>query len=143
MKNVEEFYPLSPMQEGMLFHHLYAPEAGDYVLQSHSRLEQQLDVVAFEQAWQRVVDRHTTFRTFFVWEGIKQPIQVVQRQVKLPLEQEDWRGLAKAEQEAALKTFLGQDRVRGFNLNQAPLMRLVLLRLDQQSYYFIWTHHHL
>ncbi len=143
MKNVEEFYPLSPVQEGMLFHNLYAPEAGDYVLQSHSRLAKQLDVAAFGRAWQRLVDRHTALRTFFVWEGIKKPIQVVQRQVKLPLEQQDWRGMDQAEQEAALQTFLHQDRVRGFNLNRAPLMRLVLIRLDQQSYYFIWTHHHL
>ena len=51
--------------------------------------------------------------------------------------------MEKAEQEAALKRFLHEDRVRGFNLNQAPLMRLVLIRLDQQSYYFIWSHHHL
>ena len=143
MKNVEEFYPLSPVQEGMLFHNLFAPEAGDYVLQSHSLLEKQIDVAAFERAWQSVVDRHTALRTFFVWEGIKKPIQVVQRGVRLPLEQQDWRGMEKSEQEAALKTFLQQDRLRGFKLNQAPLMRLVLIRLDQQSYYFIWSHHHL
>jgi hypothetical protein len=143
MKNVEEFYPLSPIQEGMLFHNLYAPEAGDYILQFNCLLERLPEVEGFEQAWQSVVDRHTVLRTFFVWEGVKRPIQVVQRQVKLPLEQQDWRKLEKAEQEEALKSFLVKDRARGFDLNRAPLMRLVLIRLDEQSYYFIWTHHHL
>jgi amino acid adenylation domain-containing protein/non-ribosomal peptide synthase protein (TIGR01720 family)/FkbM family methyltransferase len=142
-QGIEEFYPLSPVQEGMLFHNLYAPQAGDYILQSHSLLEKQPDVVAFEQAWQHVVDRHTVLRTFFVWEGVKRPIQVVQRQVKLPLEQQDWSGLEKLEQQKQLKTFLLEDRARGFDLNRAPLMRLVLIRLDEHSYYFIWTHHHL
>lgn len=143
MKEIEQYYPLSPVQEGMLFHNLYAPEAGDYILQSHCLLERRLDVAAFAQAWQSVVDRHTALRTFFVWEGIKKPIQVVQRQVKLPLEQQDWRGKGEAEQQEELKTFLLKDRARGFDLNRAPLMRLVLIHLAEQKYYFIWTHHHL
>jgi hypothetical protein len=143
MKAVEQFYPLSPLQEGMLFHSLYAPQAGDYILQFNCVLERLPEVAAFEQAWQSVVDRHTVLRTFFVWEGVKRPIQVVQRQVKLPLEQQDWSGLEKLEQQKQLKTFLLEDRTRGFDLNRAPLMRLVLIRLDKQSYYFIWTHHHL
>jgi hypothetical protein len=143
MKNVEEFYPLSPLQEGMLFHNLYAPEAGDYILQFNCLLERLPEVEGFEQAWQRVVDRHSVLRTFFVWEGVKRPIQVVQRDVKLSLEQQDWRGMEKSEQEEAFKSFLVQDRARGFDLNRAPLMRLVLIRLDEQRYYFIWTLHHL
>jgi len=142
-QDIEQFYPLSPVQEGMLFHNLHAPEAGDYILQFNCLLERLPQVAGFEQAWQSVVDRHTVLRTFFVWEGVKRPIQVVQRQVKLPLEQQDWRGMEKTEQEEALKTFLLKDRARGFDLNRAPLMRLVLIRLDDQSYYFIWTHHHL
>jgi alpha-ketoglutarate-dependent taurine dioxygenase len=143
MKNIEQFYPLSPVQEGMLFHNLYAPQAGDYVLQLNCLLERQLDVAAFERAWQSVVDRHTVLRTFFVWEGVKKPIQVVQREVALSLEREDWSGIEQSEQQRRLQTFLRKDRARGFNLNRAPLMRLMLIRLDEQRYYFIWTHHHL
>ncbi len=143
MKNVEQFYPLSPVQEGMLFHNLYAPRAGDYVLQLNCVLERGLDVGAFERAWQCVVDRHAVLRTFFVWEGVKKPIQVVQRQVRLPLVLHDWRGVEESERQRRLKTFLLEDRERGFDLNRAPLMRLVLIRLDDESHYFVWTHHHL
>lgn len=143
MKNIEQFYPLSPVQEGMLFHNLYAPSAGDYVCQMHFLLDEQLDVTAFERAWQSVVDRHAVLRTFIVWEGVKKPIQVVQREVKVPLEQQDWRGLEKLDQQEQLKTLLLDDRARAFDLNRAPLMRLVLIRLADHSYYFIWTHHHL
>ena len=143
MKNVEQFYPLSPVQEGMLFHNLYAPQAGTYVSQLNCLLETGIEVSAFEQAWQSVVDRHTVLRTFFVWEGIKEPIQVVQRQVKLPLEQQDWRDIEKLEQQKQLKALMLKDRARGFDVNRAPLMRLMLIRLGEQSYSFLWTTHHL
>src|SRR5690348_14050565 len=96
--NVEAAYPLSPMQQGMLFHSLAAPESGFYITQFVYSIEH-LNVAAFAQAWQRVVDRHAILRTAFAWERIEKPLQVVGRRVKLPLAQHDLRGLAPAEQE--------------------------------------------
>jgi hypothetical protein len=78
-KQVEDLYPLSPMQRGMLFHSLYAPESGVYCTQLSCVLEGDLKLEAFEQAWQQVVDTHPILRTAFVWEGRDKPLQVVQR----------------------------------------------------------------
>jgi amino acid adenylation domain-containing protein len=141
-RKIETVYPLSPMQAGMLFHSLYAPESGVYFEQYSCTLHGDLDVLAFEQAWQRVVDRHTVLRTAFAWKSLDQMVQMVHQRVKLPLEQQDWRALSPPEQETHLKNFTQQERHRGFDLSRAPLMRLALLRTAEDAHYFVWSLHH-
>ncbi len=141
-KNVEDFYPLSPMQQGMLFHSLYAPESGVYVEQMSCTLCGGLNVPAFEQAWQQVVDRHSILRTSFVTQGLKEPVQVVHRRVSLPIERQDWRGLPQAEQAARLDAFLQAEQQRGFVLSEAPLMRLAIMQIAEDAHEFVWCHHH-
>jgi amino acid adenylation domain-containing protein len=143
LENVEDFYPLSPMQQGLLFHALYSPQAGVYIVQLSSALSGDLDLDVFERACQRVVERHEVFRTFFVWEGVETPVQVVEREVKLPFERHDWRTLAPEEQQEGLRAFLEADRARGFQLSKAPLMRVILIRRSEEDYQLIWSHHHL
>jgi amino acid adenylation domain-containing protein len=141
--NVEDFYPLSPMQQGMLFHTLYSPNSGVYFEQLTCTLRKLANPQAFKQAWQQVTDRHPILRTSFVWEGVKEPVQVVYRQVQLPWEECDWQGLAPAAQQQHLETFLKSDRELGFDMRQPPLMRMTLIKLAKDTYYFIWSHHHL
>ncbi|MEG4517835.1 MULTISPECIES: amino acid adenylation domain-containing protein [unclassified Microcoleus] len=141
--NVEDFYPLSPMQQGMLFHTLYSPNSGVYFEQLTCTLRKLANAQAFKQAWQQVTDRHPILRTSFVWEGLKEPVQVVHRQVQLPWEEFDWQDLAPAAQQQQLETFLKSDRDRGFDMRQPPLMRMTLIKLAKDTYYFIWSHHHL
>ena len=142
-RQIEEIYPLSPMQQGILFHTLYAPKSGMYCVQLNYSIQGSLNVEAFEQAWRRVVERHAILRTAFVWEGLTTPLQVVYRQVELPLVQHDWRATSSSEQEAQLKAFLQIDRECGFELRKAPLMRLNLCRMTEDTYQLIWSHHHL
>jgi amino acid adenylation domain-containing protein len=143
MKNIEDFYPLSPMQQGMLFHTLYDPKSQVYCEQFSGYIRGNLNVLAFQRAWEKLVERHSVLRTSFIWEGIKEPVQVLHKQVSLPWEQHDWRGLASGEQQKRLKTVLQQEQNRGFELAQAPLMRLILIQLAQDCYQFIWNRHHL
>ncbi|MEK7326335.1 MAG: condensation domain-containing protein, partial [Chloroflexota bacterium] len=142
MKNVESFYPLSPMQQGMIFHSLLAPESGMYVEQVSCRLRGCLNIPAFERAWQRVIERYSILRTGFAGEELKEPVQVVHKRVALPLEQQDWRGLTAAEQTARLETFLQAGRARGFKLSEPPLMRLALMRVADDACDFVWCYHH-
>ncbi|MCP4654215.1 MAG: hypothetical protein GY856_02230, partial [bacterium] len=69
--NVESVYELSPVQRGMLFHSLYAPDSGVYVEQLSARLEGKLDAEVFARAWQQMVDRHAALRSSFHWEEVK------------------------------------------------------------------------
>ncbi|MEG4634885.1 condensation domain-containing protein, partial [Microcoleus sp. AR_TQ3_B6] len=142
-KNIETAYPLSPMQEGMLFHTIYAPESGMYFEQLSCTIKGNFNVSAFQQAWQQVLDRHPALRTAFVWDKIEKPLQVVGRRVSLPWQQFDWRGLSSVEQQEKLEAFLQADRKRGFQLFKAPLMRLTGLQMDKDIYEFIWSFHHL
>ncbi|MBD2521400.1 non-ribosomal peptide synthase/polyketide synthase [Nostoc sp. FACHB-133] len=142
-QNIEDIYPLSPMQGGMLFESLYTPDSGVYFEQITCIFTGNLDVKIFEQAWQQVVARHPVFRTAFLWESLSQPVQVVYRQVQVTVETYDWRELSTQEQQQQLETFLDSERQQGFQLSQAPLMRLHLIQLDGNTYQFVWCHHHL
>ena len=95
--NLEAIYPLSPMQEGMLFHSLYAPQLEVYFEQFAYTLHGNLDVPAFKAAWQRVVAQHPVLRTLFMWENLERPLQVVLKQVDLSWSEHDWRGFPASE----------------------------------------------
>ena len=142
-QNIEDIYPLSPMQQGMLFHRLYATRTDVYFHQAEFTLHGQLDVGAFEQAWERVVARHPILRSAFIWERGQEPSQVVHQRVKLPLEKHDWRELSRADQQAELIAFLKADRERGIELFKAPLMRLSLIQLADDVSHLVWSHHHM
>jgi amino acid adenylation domain-containing protein/non-ribosomal peptide synthase protein (TIGR01720 family)/FkbM family methyltransferase len=140
---VEDIYPLSPMQHGILFHSLYAQESAVYFQQFRCTLRGTLELRAFERAWQQLLARHASLRSTFEWEGLDEPLQVVRRDVRLPLVVHDWRGLSPALQRGKVEDFLERDRERPFNLSRAPLMRLVLVRIDDDISEFIWSYHHL
>uniref|UniRef100_UPI001CFC7AD8 non-ribosomal peptide synthetase n=1 Tax=Microseira wollei TaxID=467598 RepID=UPI001CFC7AD8 len=142
-QNIEDIYPLSPAQQGILFHSLYAPKAGMYFVQMSYVLHCNLNVSAFEQAWQQIIDRHAVLRTSFHWENLERSLQIVYRQVQLPLEQYDWRLIAPREQQQQIEAFLQADREQDFDFSQAPLMRLTLIRLEDNTYQFVWSKHHL
>ncbi|NET65458.1 MAG: amino acid adenylation domain-containing protein [Moorea sp. SIO1G6] len=141
--NIESIYPLSPMQEGLLFHTLSDPNSGVYLEQILLTLSGQVNQETLKQSWQQVVQRHGVLRTMFVWEGRKQPLQVVRKQVDLPWSYLDWQDLSSTEQQQKLEEFLREDREKGFQLNQAPLMRCTLIRLGNQTCKLIWSVHHI
>ena len=142
-KDIEDIYELSPMQKGILFHSLYAPELGLYFLQLNYTARGKLNLDAFDRALQQVTAKHAVLRTSFYWQEIEKPLQVVHRQVKLPIEQHDWRGIEPATQKARLQSFLESDRRRSFDLSQAPLMRVTLIRLTDDTYQLVLSKHHL
>ncbi len=142
-QHIEDILPLSPMQQGMLFHSLYAPDSGVYVEQTTCTLRGPLDLAAFRRAWQQALARHAALRAAFVWEEVDEPLQVIQRQVELPLTVEDWRELPADEQAARLEALLADERRNGFDLAEAPLLRLTLLRISDNAHRLVWTHHHL
>ena len=139
--NIEDAYPLSPMQQGMLFHSIYASKTGVYIGQADFELRGQLNVIALTKAWEQVIQRHSVLRTACIWENLQQPIQVVVRQVKIPWQELDWREIFPVQQQEKLKGLLEEDLYTDFNFSKAPLLRLMLIRLDETTYHFIWTYH--
>lgn len=142
MKNVADFYPLSPMQQGMLFHSLYEPASGVYVEQLSCVLKGDLNQSAMDRAWKKVIDRHPALKTSFMWEGLDEPIQLVHRNVELDITKQDWRGLSAEKQSAKKEAFLLEERKKGFELSKPPLIRLALMRLADNSFLLILTWYH-
>ncbi|HEX6861516.1 MAG TPA: amino acid adenylation domain-containing protein, partial [Thermoanaerobaculia bacterium] len=136
---IEDLFPASPMQQGMIFHSLRDPGSGVYVEQFRLRLGPELDPEAFERAWQRVVDRHPALRTAFFWSGLARPLQAVCSGVRLPWERRrgEWGDLLAWQEE---------DRRRGFDLSRPVLARAALFDLgepgSQEGYGFLWSYHH-
>ena len=139
----EDLYELSPLQQGLLFHALFAPESGEYCEQLSCELEGDLDELVLQGVWDQVVQRHPVLRTDFQWDGLEKPVQRVRRQVLVPWEKRDLRALPAVEREAQLAAFLHDDRRRPFDLAHAPLLRLALLRSGDRSWQFVLTFHHL
>jgi NRPS condensation-like uncharacterized protein len=131
------------MQQGILFHTLYANEPGMYSVQWSCTLRGILHAPVFKRAWQCVVDRHQILRTAFNWELRDEPFQIVYSHVELPWKHHNWRGMSAVEQERQIEVFLGEERGQGFELSKAPLMRLALIQLGEDVYQCVWSLHHL
>ncbi|MBV9790507.1 MAG: amino acid adenylation domain-containing protein, partial [Chloroflexi bacterium] len=140
---IADVYELTPLQQGMLFHALYAPNSGVYVEQLVCTVQGDFQLDAFTAAWRAVAERHAVLQTVFCWQDLEKPQQVVLPTIELDLQVEDWREVAPAARHERLNAWLRADRVRGFDPGAGPLFRLALLRLDAQTYQFVLTHHHL
>jgi amino acid adenylation domain-containing protein/non-ribosomal peptide synthase protein (TIGR01720 family) len=142
-RSVEDIYPLTPLQAGMLFHSLVDTETSAYFNQLHLHLSGVSDVRAFGEAWQRVVAATPILRSSVVWDGVDDPVQVVDRDVVVPTTYHDWRRHSEAEQAQQLRRLLAEDRAAGMDLTAVPLMRLVIARLSDVEVALVWTSHHL
>ncbi|MDQ0346696.1 non-ribosomal peptide synthetase [Ancylobacter vacuolatus] len=137
--DIEDIYPLSPMQEAMLLHSLSRQGSAVNFEQSCMRFTGTLDTAALRKAWTLVFERHPVLRTVFRWRGLERPLQLVGRNARPPVELETWPGFS-AER---LDQRLAQDRAEGFDLEAGPLARLILIRVSASEAYLIASFHHM
>ncbi len=142
-KNIEAVYPLSPLQEGMLFHTLESEQTDVYLIQYTCTLEGEVEPEDLRRSWLAAAKRHDVLRTFFTWEKRDRPLQVVRERIELPFEVSDWRGLPLDGQTERWNGLVSQDRAVRFDLTRAPLARIHLARFDQDEWRMLWTVHHL
>ncbi|AGC43404.1 non-ribosomal peptide synthetase [Myxococcus stipitatus DSM 14675] len=140
---LEDLYPLSPMQQGMLFHARLEPRAGVYFERAAWTLDTDLNAEALRLAWRETMERHPILRTSFAWEGMEEPHQLVHGEARLPWEEADWRGLSADPRKARQAQWMQEDEARGFDLERAPLMRVAVLRLGERTWRVVWSFHHL
>jgi len=141
LSRVEDIYPLSPMQQGMLFQSLYGQGSGDYINQMRVDI-QGLDVARFQAAWQVAMEHHAILRTAFLWQTeFGQPLQVVHKSVNVPLVEHDWQHRVDCIE--ALDAMAETIRAEGFVLEQAPLLSLVVVRTGPDTHHLVYTNHHI
>ncbi|SFW33711.1 amino acid adenylation domain-containing protein [Nitrosovibrio sp. Nv17] len=144
--SLEDAYPLSPMQKGMLLSSIDSTdtESGLYMNQLNVEVEG-LDVDRFERAFREVIRRHAILRTGFLWQAgpdpLDQPLQLVHRHAGFAIRMDDWRGAAI--DEGRIAAFAAAELCRSFDILKAPLMRVALIRLDDTRHRLVWTLHHI
>ncbi|SDY98564.1 non-ribosomal peptide synthetase, partial [Nitrosomonas halophila] len=139
-----DLYPLSPMQTGMLFHSVAETDEDIYLNQFRIDIDG-LEVRRFKNAWQAAINRHEILRTGFIQEA-GTPLQWIAKSAELPIIEYDWRDrqrAAAASMQQDLDALAQAEHALGLDFSKPPLMRLVLVRLADEKYHFIWTAHHL
>jgi non-ribosomal peptide synthetase component F/thioesterase domain-containing protein/SAM-dependent methyltransferase len=138
-----DIYPLTPVQEGILFHTLNSPQTGTYVQQIALSYIGALDAALLNEAWRLAVNRHTALRTGFRWEQLDRPLQIVADVVDVDIAVRDWSGLSPAARQAEAELLMRRDRHEDFDLGTPPLLRCHLAELGENRHWFLCTAHHL
>ncbi|AKS08856.1 non-ribosomal peptide synthetase [Pseudomonas trivialis] len=140
---IEDVYPLTPMQEGLLLHTLLEPGTGLYYMQDRYRINSALEPERFAQAWQAVIARHEALRASFCWNVGEDMLQVIHKPGSTPIEYLDWSNDPESEQEPRLQTLLKQEREAGFDLLYQAPFHLRLIRVGEARYWFMMSNHHI
>src|SRR6266850_3384744 len=140
--NVQDIYPLAPLQEGMLFHHLMGGEGDPYLLAQLMSFDSRSRLDSYVEALQAVIDRHDILRTAVMWEGLPEPVQVVWRKARLPIEEVELEGGAGDAEKELYGRF--DPRRKRIDLRRAPLMRCYIAN-DRENGRWLMVHllHHL
>ncbi|HEX7736849.1 MAG TPA: amino acid adenylation domain-containing protein [Ktedonobacteraceae bacterium] len=135
-QEIEDIYPLAPMQRNILFQRLHSQNPELYWLCAILRLSNtSLNIPAFQQAWQLVVNQHPTMRTTMIWNGLEEPLQIVHRHASMEIECHDWRHLSAEEQDQRVFDYYLSVRRQGAPLSSAPHMKTTLFQITDSDYY--------
>ncbi|MFF0519186.1 non-ribosomal peptide synthase/polyketide synthase [Actinomadura nitritigenes] len=140
---IEDIYPLTGLQHGMLLHSQLSDDGGMYWTQTGLLLEGELDAGLLRQAWEAAFARHPVLRSGVVWERVAAPVAVVSRHVDLPWQVVDLSEQDGEAQARAVEEFLAEDRARGADFGAPSLVRVALLVLGPQRHQLVVSMHHL
>ncbi|WP_342332931.1 amino acid adenylation domain-containing protein [Pedobacter sp. FW305-3-2-15-E-R2A2] len=136
---LEDVYRLGPLQEGLYYHWLSAPDSSAYFMQISCRLHGRIDIDLLSESYRQLVGRHGVLRTSFVRDYGDVPLQVVRKSVGDGFRYHD---VAGADDEA-IQRYREEDRALGFDLESGSQMRLMVLCVGPEAYELIWSHHHI
>ncbi|WP_415954554.1 condensation domain-containing protein, partial [Streptomyces sp. KLOTTS4A1] len=141
---VQEIWPLTPLQEGLLFHVFYDEGKADpYVMQAPLALNGALDKEALRAAFQQLLNRHVALRAAFVGRRSGKPVQVIPAEVTLPWRELDFTDTPdERTQKRRIDELLHTDRRQGFDPAAPPMMRVTLVRLGDERHALVLTSHH-
>lgn len=134
---------LTPMQNGMLFHSLMAEKGSNYHEQMCYLIEGKIDVKFLKAAWQELSERHEIFRTHFMWEKVKTPVQVVVESKEVEFYEYDISHLDEAQQNEYIEQFKAEDLRDGFDYQNSRFNRLSVLKLSDTKHFLCWSFHHI
>jgi len=142
-KKIEDIYPLSPMQQGMLYHSLYGAESGLYSELYRFTINGPLNIDHFRAMWDHLAKVRPVLRTIFRWKKLDSPVQIVLKERRPAFDIKDLRTIAEDDQKRELDTFCQKIRTTPFDLENGPLMRVTLFLLGKDKIHVVWNFHHI
>lgn len=142
-ENLQDIYPLSPMQQGMLFHALHQPKSRAYFEQMRYEIDGVLDVEILKQSWQLIHNRHDVLRTVFVHNKSAKLLQMVLKYREVDFVFADLSTLDSNQQAEHIANFQAHDRAKDFDLTKDRLSRVSLFKMQPNRYEMIWSVHHI
>nr|ARU08075.1 MlcM [uncultured bacterium] len=137
--DIADILPLTPLQEGLLFHTLYDEQARDAYLGQHAfELDGELDVEALRAAAEGVLRRHGNLRASFRYKGLSRTVQVIPRRVTVP-----WQYIDLSDRPEEAERVTAADRSARFDVTKGPLLRFTVIRLGARRHLFLLTYHHI
>ena len=141
--SVADVWPLSPLQEGMLYHTALDKDGQDtYTVQSVYGIDGPLDAERLKASWQALVDRHAALRACFRYVSGAQMVQVIMRDAEIPWRETDLSGLPDDIADSEVDRLAAQELAERLRVEVAPLMKLHLIRLGPENHRLVHTLHH-
>jgi hypothetical protein len=139
---IEDAYPLTMLQAGMIFHSEASPDMAMYQNVNSIHVKAPWAPEKIHQAIKQLMDRHPVMRTSFDLSNFTELMQLVHSAVAVPLQVDDLRHLSPFEQEEAVDSLMEAEKHRKFVWTQAPLLRFFVHRRSEDTFQFTWTEHH-
>ena len=141
-KNIEDILPLTPIQEGMLFHYLKNPEGDHYFEQLSLNMSGEIDPEIMKMAWDYVRETNEALRTVFRWDKLERPIQIILKNHDIPFEYHDLTRLENASKMVQISEIKRRNIREGINITKTPL-RVALFKLHKNKYQLVISNHHI
>ncbi|MFS0553781.1 non-ribosomal peptide synthase/polyketide synthase [Brevibacillus sp. 179-C9.3 HS] len=140
-ENIAKIYPLTPLQEGMLFHAVKDSNSSAYCLQMFATIQGDFHLPLFEESINKLVENYEVLRTVFVYQNLQRPRQVVFKERKAPVHFEDISHLPEQDQNDYIKAYTSQHH--SFDLTKDILMKTAIFQTGENKYQFVWAFHHI
>jgi amino acid adenylation domain-containing protein/non-ribosomal peptide synthase protein (TIGR01720 family) len=140
--DLEDIYPVTHVQQGMLFHATHSTSTRAYMLQLRMQLTG-LDPDVFEKSWEKVFVRNTALRTSLLWTSVAEPLQIVHRDSLPSFVRMDLRGESESGKLLIIEDWAEKQMMNGLDLSKAPLHRFGLFRVGTVQFEFVWLYHHI
>ncbi|WP_149847009.1 non-ribosomal peptide synthetase [Paenibacillus sp. 37] len=140
---IKKIYPLTPMQEGMLFHSIMEKKDDAYHEQASFTIKGTLNIPYFQRSLDELVQRHDILRTSFVHTDLQKPRQIVREQREIQISFHDLSNMNTEDQEEEIRSYKAEDRCAPFDMAKDPLIRLKLFQTEPESFNLVWTFHHI
>ena len=141
--NIEKICEMAPLQVGMLHHALMDKDSYAYLEQVCLKIKGNFEIDLLERSLNILIEKYEALRAIFIYEKVKEPVQVILKKRQLKINYEDISQMEFNDKQAYIDNYKMQDKQKGFNLSAELLMRMSVIKEDNNVFSLIWSFHHI